>query len=122
MTVGAEETTQLVWDAQTRKFVPPSPSPETAAGKFIKGPLPLDWFSRAAALPGKALNVALALWRMCGLCRSKTFAFKRSAFAVLNVSPDAMYDALTNLEGAGLIRVERHRGRSPTVTIIDTHE
>jgi len=28
------------------------------------------------------------------------------------------YDALTNLEAAGLVSVARHRGRSPTVTIL----
>jgi hypothetical protein len=113
------EAAQLVWDANAGAFGPPQSAAERAIGKFIKGPLPLLWFSKAAALPGKAINVALALWWIQGLCRAKTFPLKREAASTLGVSPDATYDALTNLEGAGLIQVLRHRGRSPVVTILD---
>jgi len=107
------ETTQLVWDVNAGAFGPPRASPESPTHYFIKGPIPLLWLQRAAVIPGKALNVALAIWFVGGLCRSKTFSFKRSVAAGLGVSPDATYDALTKLEGAGLIRVARHRGRSP---------
>jgi hypothetical protein len=113
------QTTQLEWDVNADAFGPPKTDAERARHQFIMGPLPLLWFERASALPGKALHVALGLWRMKGLCRSKTFPFKRSAAAKLSVSPDATYDALTNLEGAGLIRVARHRGRSSVVTVLD---
>ena len=113
------ETTRLVWDANAGAFGPPRPGTEATVPHFIKGPLPLPWIHRAAALPGKALHVALALWYVKGLCRSATFPFKRKLSAEMGVSPDATYDALTNLEAAGLIRVDRHRGRSPVVTIRD---
>jgi DNA-binding transcriptional regulator YhcF (GntR family) len=56
---------------------------------------------------------------MKGLCCKETFPFKRKAAAEMGVSPDATYDALTNLEAAGLIQVDRHRGRSPVVTVLD---
>ncbi len=113
------ETTQLVWDVNAGALVAPRPGPEPATRYFIKGPIPLLWLQHAAAIPGKTLHVALGLWFVGGLCRSKTFSFKRGVATGLSVSPDAMYDALTKLEGAGLISVVRHRGRSPVVTILD---
>ena len=112
-------TTQLVWDVNARVLTPPRPGAAPASPRFIKGPLPLSWLRRAAALPGKALHIALGLLYMSGLCRSATVTFKRKTAAEFGVSPDATYDALTNLEAAGLVRVDRHRGRSPTVTILD---
>lgn len=113
------ETVQLVWDHNAGALRPTSSIDEPSRSYFIKGPLPLAWIHRAAALPGKALHVALGMWFVSGLCRSATFAFKRKVAAEMGVSPDATYDALTNLEEAGLVRVNRHRGRSPVVTIID---
>lgn len=113
------ETAPLVWDANARAFRPARANAEPAVRYFIKGPLPLPWLHRAAALPGKALHIAVGLWYMRGLCRSASFPFKRKTAAEFSVSRDATYDALTNLEDAGLIRVNRHRGRSPMVTVLD---
>jgi hypothetical protein len=111
-------TAQFVWDASAGKFRLPQPATEPPARRFIKGPLPLAWLQRAAVLPGKTLHVALGLWYVKGLYRADTFAFKRKLAAELGVSPDATYDALTSLERAGLIHVDRHRGRAPVVTIL----
>jgi len=36
-------------------------------GEFLLGPLPMDWLSRASALPGKAIETGLAIWFLCGL-------------------------------------------------------
>jgi len=112
------DTTQLVWDVNARALRPPRPGAQPPTDYFILGPLPLAWFHRAAALPGKALHVAVGLWFMKGLCGSATFPFKRKVTDGFGVSRDATYDALTNLEGEGLISVCRHRGRSPVVTIL----
>lgn len=109
---------RLAWNKSSGTYGPPQQAEAPASARFVKGPLPLPWLHRAAALPGKAFNVAVSLWYVSGLCRSDTFPFKRNVAADFNVSADATYDALTNLEGAGLIRVARHRGRSPTVTIL----
>jgi hypothetical protein len=113
------QTTQLRWNVNTGAFGPPRPGAEPPMRCFIKGPIPLPWIQRAAAIPGKALHVALGLWFVGGMCRSKTFPFRRSVATGMGVSPDAMYDALTRLEGAGLIHALRHSGRSPVVTILD---
>jgi len=108
----------MVWDANARAFRSPPESTE-ATPKFVKGPIPYRWLERAGQLPGKVLHVALGLWWVRGLCRSKTFLFKRQAAVAFGASKDASYDALTRLEAVGLISVVRHRGRSPTVTILD---
>jgi hypothetical protein len=70
-------TARLVWDANAGTFRPPQPATEPSARRFIKGPLPLPWLRRAAALPGKAFHVAVGLWYVKGLCCSATFPFKR---------------------------------------------
>ena len=65
------DTAQLVWDVNTGAFGPPRSGPESPTRYFIKGPIPLVWLQRAAAIPGKALHVALGLWFVGGLCRSQ---------------------------------------------------
>ncbi len=108
---------RLVWDANARAYRPAQERGD-AGPKFVKGPIPYAWLERAGRLPGKALHVALGLWWMTGLCCSRTFPFKRKAAGAFGASKDATYDALRNLEKAGLISVVRHRGRSPVVTIL----
>jgi len=114
------QTTPLVWNVNAGAFgPPPRPGAESQSRYFIKGPIPLLWLQRAAAIPGKALHVALGLWFVKGLCCKATFPFKQKVTADLGVSRDATYDALSRMEEAGLIRVLRHRGRSPVVTVLE---
>lgn len=84
---------------------------------FIKGPIPLEWLSKAAALPGKTLNVALAIWWLHGMADHKPFKLTRKALEYMNVERDAASAGLTRLEQAGLIRVERKPGQRPTISI-----
>jgi DNA-binding transcriptional ArsR family regulator len=84
---------------------------------FIKGPIPLRWIRKAAGVKGKALHVAVALWFLAGLKRSQKVTLSQSKVRLFGVSRQASYRALVRLEGAGLVAVERHRGRSPIVTI-----
>ena len=52
---------------------PPNRPPRHRSGeKFLKGPIPWAWLQRAFLLPGKALHVALLLWREAGCRRSRT--------------------------------------------------
>jgi hypothetical protein len=87
--------------------------------EFIKGPIPLHWLSQAAALSGKALAVGLALWFRSGIEKRRSVKLHPSTLTKLGVSRWSMYRALDALEAAGLVRVQRHRGRSPTVTVLD---
>ena len=85
---------------------------------FIRGPIPLAWLNAAAKLPGKTLNVGLAIWWLAGM--SKTIAFKITGKALdqLGVSRDAASDGLKRLEDNGLILVKRSPGQRPTVQIL----
>jgi len=86
---------------------------------FLRGPIPLAWLSEAAKLPGKTLNVALALWWRHGMARGKPFKLTRKALKTLNVERDAASAGLARLEQAGLIQVERKPGQRPTVSILN---
>jgi hypothetical protein len=88
--------------------------------KFLKGPVPLNWLGRAAQLPGKSLHVGAAFWFLKGLCRTDTVTLSNGILAAFGVDRHAKYRALNCLEQAGLIRCERHTGRSPRVTILVT--
>ena len=86
---------------------------------FLRGPIPLAWLSEAAKLPGKTLNVALALLWRHGMARGKPFKLTRMALKTLNVERDAASAGLARLEQAGLIQVERKPGQRPTVSILN---
>ena len=85
---------------------------------FIKGPIPLEWISTAENLPGKAINVALALYWMGGMNPQKRFKITRRALGLFNVSDDAYRDALLRMEAAKLIRVSRSPGQRALVEIV----
>lgn len=90
------------------------PRPE---GLFLKGPIPWDWLSLAAGLPGHALHVALALWFRAGIERSVRVRLTRKVLSMLGVSRFSGYRGLKALEEAKLVEVERHVGRCPLATI-----
>ena len=103
---------RLQLDASTRKLVE---SPKAAL--FLRGPIPLDWLGSAAALPGKTLNVGIALWWLHGMAKGKPFKLTQKALQTLNVERDAASAALVRLELAGLIQVMRKLGQRPTVSM-----
>lgn len=84
---------------------------------FIKGPIPLGWITTAAGVKGKTLHVAMVLWFLAGLKRSRTVALSQSALRLFGVGRQASYRALLRLENAGLVSVDRHPGRNAIVTI-----
>lgn len=104
---------RLQLDTTTGKLVE---SPKAAL--FLRGPIPLDWLGSAAALPGKTLNVGIALWWLHGMAKGKPFKLTQKALQTLNVERDAASAALVRLEQAGLIRVVRKPGRRPTVSMV----
>ena len=94
----------------------PRPKPKD---KFLKGPIPWPWLTRAASLPGRALHVAKAIWFRSGLTRSSRVRLSLSALEEeMGVRRDAASRGLKALEQAALIQVERHSGRRPAVTIL----
>ena len=78
----------------------------------------MAWLNEAAKLPGKTLNLGLAIWWLAGMAKTKTFKLTGKALAQLGVSRDAASDALKRLEECGLLRVQRSPGQRPTVEIL----
>lgn len=102
---------------RSRSWLPRPPRPRRGE-RFLKGPVPLPWLQAAAALPGKSLHAGIAIWYSAGLARSSSVLLSNVAGEAFGMDRNAKYRALAWLEKAGLIKVERRRGRSPTVTIV----
>jgi|GEM_PF-716843 len=85
--------------------------------KFLKGPIPWIWLVTAAHQPGKALHVAIVLWFLAGVKRTRTVALSGTVLRALGVNRHSSYRGLAALEQAGLVSVERHPGRNPVVTL-----
>jgi hypothetical protein len=86
-------------------------------GRFLKGPVPWEWFLAASRLGGKAIHVGLAVWQKRGMTGDPV---------VLSLSSLAMgFDrstasrGLAALERASLVRVDRSPGQAPRITVID---
>lgn len=92
---------------------------------FLRGPIPMDWICAAskASGHGSGVKVAIALWYLSGLNRqARTVKLRGSVLREMGVDRHAGYRGLEALEKAGLVSVERHPGRNPVVTILDTGE
>ena len=100
---------------------PPSKRPprHRRGEPFLKGPIPWPWLAAAARLPGKALQVAVLLWREAGCRRSRTIPFCLSRAGPLGVKEDSARRALRRLEVAGLVSVRHPAGRGLEVTLLD---
>jgi hypothetical protein len=91
--------------------------------RFLKGPVPLDWLLRAGALPGDTLKAGVLVWHVAGLARSWTgLALPPRVWQNWYRDRSTFSRALARLEAAGLIVVDRQRGRSPIVGIITKTE
>jgi hypothetical protein len=76
----------------------------------------------AARLPGKALAVGLAIWFHAGLEKRREVQLAGSTMVAMGINRAAGYRGLAALEKAGLITVERHRGRRARVTLVGVDE
>jgi hypothetical protein len=86
---------------------------------FLKGPIPENWLALAARLPGKAFQVGLAAWMLGGMKRTRSVKLSFKRLSNWGVKRNSVYRGLNALEKASLISVDRHRGRSPIVTILE---
>jgi hypothetical protein len=78
----------------------------------------MAWLQAAGRLSGKALHVALAIWFVRGCEGASEVPVRPSILAGFGVSRFAGYRALNALEDAGLVRVDRRRGRAARVTLL----
>lgn len=86
--------------------------------KFLKGPIPLDWLTAAAQLPGKAINVGITLWWLDGMSKTGILKLTRQAQLALNISKDAERDGLRRLQKAGLIELTTRSGQRHSIRIV----
>jgi hypothetical protein len=95
-------------------------SGERRSRAFIP-PMPLGWFQKACALPGKAAALGAVLWYLYRRNGSKPFRLTNASLERFVITRQAKYRALKALEAAGLISVSYRGKRSPEVTIL-THQ
>ena len=96
------------------------PKPETQT-LFIKGPLPLDWLSKASKIPRRnAILVGLMLFHLAGLRKCKHgLVLSAKRCEVFGLGRKAVQRGLRDLERIGLIRMVRAKGRAPLVDILN---
>jgi len=85
---------------------------------FIKGPIPGPWIARAAALGGRALKVALAIYCEAGMKRTSTVRLSAETLRRFSLCPQGTRRALAALTQAGLVTVKQDPGRKPMITIV----
>ena len=86
---------------------------------FLRGPIPWDWISRAAILPGAALPVGLVIWRTAFLKNTLDVKLTSASLKAVGVTRMSKMRALKELEAAGLVEVQRTHGKNPLVGIVD---
>ena len=87
--------------------------------RFIRGPIPYEWLRLAQTLDGKAANLAWAIWWLAGMKHSNPIKLTRHVLHDFSISPRTVRRLLTKFESVGLVKVDRHRGRSPYVVLLD---
>lgn len=119
---GAIAVTRLRYSATDNALImaPPTTEPHGGAKLFIKGPIPLEWLSAVARLPGKCINVAMAIQWLMGMGGGKPVKLTKRALRSLNVTDDTTSDCLRRMEQAGLIYVTRQSGQRPVICVRDT--
>jgi len=96
-----------------------APDATRVSQPHLRGPIPLNWLTRAAQQPGKSLHVAIALWFVSGVTSSRCVPLSNVNGLRFGLDRNAKYRGLVCLEAAGLVTVERKLGRAPMVTILD---
>jgi DNA-binding transcriptional ArsR family regulator len=97
---------------------PNTTSKKNSDYRYIKGPISLEWLVTASKLPGKSLQISMALWFLKGVTRKNTVKLSGKLVRSFGVSRSTLYRGLTEMENAGLISIQRQKGRSPIVTIL----
>jgi hypothetical protein len=80
---------------------------------------PWRWLQAAAGLPAKSLHVGLIIWYAAGRLGSSSVFLSNTLCMLFGLDRNAKYRGLRSLQDAGLVAVERKRGKSPLVTILD---
>lgn len=109
----AMATVRLRYDANSGQML----EQQQKSGPFLKGPITISWLNRVARLPGKAINVALAIRWLSDMNADYPIKLTRKAMEQFNFSSDAASDALRLMEKEGLIKVQKRPGQKPLIEI-----
>lgn len=82
-------------------------------GKFLRGPISMDWLDAARALPGRAIHVGIEIWHWRYVKKSMSVKINLSRMGRFGVTRPTASRGLQALESAGLVRVERGPGEHP---------
>jgi hypothetical protein len=117
----ADFRSPVATDLDSLRSRPSKKPPHHRQGEpFLKGPIPWLWLLRAMQLNGKALHVALMLWKESGIRRNRTIRFNLSATAKIGIHPDTARRGLRALALAQLVTVTHHPGQALEVTLLET--
>jgi len=86
--------------------------------RFVRGPVPYEWLRVALSVGGKAGNLSWAMWWLAGMERTNPIKLTRRVLSDFNISPRSARRLLIAFERAGLVEVDRKRGRGPIVALI----
>lgn len=94
--------------------------PKRMSGRFIRGPIPLEWLAVAIPLGRKSLNVALAIWHLDGFQRTEGHELRLTptVLSLFSVTPQSARKILHQFSKHRLIMLDSRRGRSPRVVLI----
>ena len=100
--------------------LPPKKKRPRYRGRFLKGPIPVAWLSKALSLSGGyPVGVGLALWHLSAMKHNeRTVHLSNVELARWGISRQSKWRVLAALEAAGLVTVQRRAKASPLVTII----
>lgn len=86
-------------------------------GLFVKGPIDWKWMAAAGKTKGKGLQVAIVLCLLAGMKPTGPVMLASARLKDIGVDRHSARRGLIRLQEAGLVLVERSRGRAPRVTL-----
>jgi len=114
-------TVKLVWNDVEQRHE--ESGTHHSGARFLQlGRIPTTWLEKAANLPGKALAVGISIWSLAIAVKTTTVMVTPDNVKGFGVDASAKARAITALRDAGLITVERRKGRFPIVTLVGANE
>lgn len=109
---------EIKTDFLTPSKVDLSPKIKRVGWKFLRGPIPWTWLSKASKVSEKGLHIAIGLWLIAGMSKKKTVKMQKKILQDLGVTRHAFYRARDKMEEVGLISVERKPGQTHLITLL----
>jgi hypothetical protein len=106
---------RLVWNSGLADYEEPFRYQYMALGR-----IPLAWLEAAFRIPSRfVIPVAMSLWWLKAMTKKNEVMLATDALKPWGMNAASKRRALMDLENAGLITVDRRRGRFPIITILE---